>query len=131
MPYTNSGSPYASGPNGETSHAAAKHADGTREHKGRLYLKLLYTRGPLTDHEAAKGLGAPLSSICSIRNGAIRYALVERGEEQRTTEYGQQAWTWRITDVGRAAILAMMPLLEETPSGSGHDLNQPSAGRLL
>lgn len=107
MPYTAEGSAYAPGEHGETSHAAALHADRSREHKGRLYLKLLYTRGPLTDHEAAAALGLPLSSINSTRNGVMVYHLAQRGAVQRTSPYGQAAWTWEITDAGRAVVAAM------------------------
>lgn len=107
MPYTADGSPYASGPHGETSHAAAIAADAKREHKGRIYLKLLYTRGPLTDHEAAEALGLPLSSINSTRNGVMAYALVQRGDTQRVSPYGHPAWTWTITEAGRASVRAM------------------------
>jgi hypothetical protein len=107
MPYTSDGSPYAPGEHGETSHAAATHADASREHKGRVYLKVLYTRGPLTDHEAAEALHVPLSSINSTRNAVMVYHLVKRGTVQRTSLYGHQAWTWEITDVGRAAVAAM------------------------
>lgn len=33
------------------------------------YIALLRELGPITDHAAAKALGRPLSSVCSIRNG--------------------------------------------------------------
>lgn len=133
MPLTANGSPYAPGPHGETSHEAAQHADATREHRGRMYLKLLYTRGPLTDHEARTALGLPLSSINSTRAAVMVYALVECAGEKRITEYGQPAWTWRLTPAGRASVLAMLPLLEETPAAppAGHDTNAPAEGRLL
>lgn len=136
MPYSNTnGSPYASGPNGETSLAAAKHADETREHRGRMYLKLLYAKGPLTDHEAARALGCPLSAINSTRNAVMVYHLAERTDEKRLTEFGQMAWTWRITPAGRASVAAMLPDLEPREhaesTNQGHDLNAPTDGRLL
>jgi hypothetical protein len=132
MPYTAKDSPYAPGPNGETSHAAAKHADENREQKRRLYLKLLYRLGPLQDHEAAAAYCWPLSSICSIRNGLMLLGLVERGTEKRLTQYGHLAWVWQLTEAGRAAVQAMAPQLESRPTvAAGHDLNSASEGRLL
>src|SRR3954470_23786761 len=133
MPYTQpDGSPYASGPHGETSLSAAKHADSTREHKGRQYLKLLYLKGAMLDHAAAAAYQWPLSSVCSIRNGLMKLGLVECSGEKQASPYGQQAWTWRLTAAGRVAVLAMLPLLEERPATtSGHDLNVAPKGRLL
>jgi hypothetical protein len=49
MPYTAKDSPYAPGPNGETSHAAAQHADEKREQKRHgSILKLLLPPWPAT-----------------------------------------------------------------------------------
>lgn len=134
MPYTKKDSGYT-GDVGDTSHTAAAHADETREHRGRMYLKLLYSRGPLTDHEAAAALGCPLSAINSTRNAVMVYHLAERGAEKRRTQYDELAWTWRITAAGKAAVVAMLPPRDETPeppAGTrGHDLNAPQdAGRL-
>jgi hypothetical protein len=136
MAYTARGSAYTTGPNQETSHAAATHTDQSREHRGRMYLKLLYARGPLTDHEAARLLGMPLSAINSTRNATIVYELVERGHDKRITEYGQAAWTWRLTIAGKASVVAMLPPVDDTPprldsEHRGHDLNAPVDGRLL
>lgn len=131
MPYTEHNSAYASGPHQDTSHAAANHADVTREHRGRMYLKLLYARGPLTDHEAAATFGTPLSGICSTRNAVMVYELVEPTGQTKLSPYGQQAHTWRLTPAGKAAVVAMLPPVSSAPEPSdgfqGHDLNAPAA----
>lgn len=71
------GLPFAKG--SHESYVAAVRAAETRETKTRAYLRLLARRGPLTDHEARASLGYPLSSVNSIRNGAITCGLVEKG----------------------------------------------------
>lgn len=106
MPYTDAGLPFASG--SHESHQAAVKASASRETKTRAYLRLLYRRGPLTDHEARAALGLPLSSICSIRNGAIHAGLVDKGETTRPSPFGGNACrVWVLNSAGRAAVAAM------------------------
>lgn len=135
MPYTAKDSPYAPGPNGETSHAAAKVADAKREQRSRLYLKLLLRLGPLTDHQVHAAFAWPISSVNSLRGGLMLRAvpLVERGAEQRRTPHGHLAWVWQLTEAGRVAVQAMAPRVialapelepRSTVAAAGHDLNQ-------
>lgn len=109
MPYTQQGIPFRSGAGAHTSHKAARRAAADRPTKTRAYLRLLARRGPLTDHEARMGLGyQSLSTICSIRNGALNCGLVKRGLETRPSPYGgNDCWTWELTAAGRQAVQAM------------------------
>lgn len=102
MPYTDTGLPFASG--SHESYMAAQRVARTRATKTQRYLQLLFARGPLTDHEAAALMPAPLSSINSIRNGAMHSGLVERGSECRVSAYGSPCRTWRLSDAGVAAV---------------------------
>lgn len=52
-----------------TSHLAAVAAQAGRSAKQRQYLDWLAKVGRATDHGAEEGLGWPLSSVCSVRNG--------------------------------------------------------------
>jgi hypothetical protein len=89
------------------SHRAAVKASATRATKTRAYLKLLYARGPLTDHEAAAAMALPLSSINSIRNGVVTSGLVEKTEIVRTSSYGQPCRCWYLSAAGSKAVAAM------------------------
>ncbi len=104
MPHTEQGLPFAK--DSHESYQAAVHATASRETKTRAYLRFIY-RGPATDHEARAGLGLPLSSICSIRNGAMKCGLVEKGETTRESPYGVQCRVWVLSRAGRAAVMAM------------------------
>lgn len=104
MPYTESGLPFVSG--SHESYRAAVKASATRGVKTAAYLRLLYQQGPLTDHEAAGALDLPLSSINSIRNGAMHSGLVERGSTTRVSQYGSPCRTWYLTPAGIAAVKA-------------------------
>ena len=106
MPYdTQTGLPFASG--SHESWSAAVKASATRETKTRAYLQLLRKRGPLTDDEVARATRWPRSSVCSIRNGAVKCGLVEKGFTTRESQYGVQCRTWCITKAGKAAVAAM------------------------
>ena len=102
MPYTEVGLPFASG--SHESYQAAVQAGATRQTKTSAYLKLLAKRGPLTDHEAAAALRLPLSSINSIRNGAITCGLVEKGSTTAKSPYGKACRKWYLTSQGLAAV---------------------------
>lgn len=51
------------------SYSGAIKATVTRGAVTLQYVALLKELGPMSDHAAAKALGRPLSSVCSIRNG--------------------------------------------------------------
>jgi hypothetical protein len=105
MPYTE-GLPFA--PSSHESHQAAVHQLASREAKTRAYLRFLYRHGPATDHEARAALGLPLSSITSIRNGAMKCGLVDKGETTRPSPLGGHACrVWVLNSAGRAAVAAM------------------------
>jgi len=76
---------------------AAQQASRTRGPKTREYLALLAQIGAhgVTDHDAARMLGLPLSSINSIRNGCGE--LVTAAGEGRSP-YGRAATRWRIVE---------------------------------
>lgn len=104
-------SPYAMGlpfaPGSHESYMACVHASATRATKTRAYLRWLYRQGPQTDHEARAALGLPLSSVCSIRNGAMAAGLVEKGATTRRSPYGVQCRVWILNRAGRLAVSAM------------------------
>lgn len=103
MPYTITGSlPFAK--DSETSYQAALKQVGTRGAKTQAYLRLLAEHGPQTDHEAASGLRLPLSSINSIRNGAVACLLVEKGFTKRPGPYGNDCQVWVLTAAGRRVV---------------------------
>lgn len=105
MPYTEQSLPFAR--DSHESHSAAVRAAATRETKTRAYIRLLAKRGPLTDHEARAAMGWPLSSVCSIRNGAITCGLVEKGGYAKQGPYDRACRVWQLTDAGRAAVERM------------------------
>lgn len=74
MPYTQDGLPWSGDTviTRHTSYKAAVAAQAGRGAKTARYLAWLAEHGPATDHEAAVGLGFPLSSVTSIRNGVKR-----------------------------------------------------------
>lgn len=74
---------------------AAQSAAETRATKSLLYLRALREAGDmgLDDHTAARLLGLPLSSICSIRNGCG--ALVTaRTDAYGVSPYGKKVTLW-------------------------------------
>jgi hypothetical protein len=105
MGITRQGDLFATG--SHTSYTAAVATHPRRGAQARRYLQLLGTRGPLTDHEAQRGLGVPLASICAIRNTLITAQLVTRGFETRRGPYGHRNQTWELTREGEAAVRAM------------------------
>ena len=105
MPTTAQGSLFAAG--SHTSWKAAVASDKRRGAKMRAYLCLLGSRGPVTDHEAAHALTLPLSSICSIRNGAMTAQLVTKAFETRMGPYGHENQVWDLTREGQAAVPVM------------------------
>lgn len=102
MPHTQSGLPFAAG--SHESYVAAVRADASRQTKTVQYLRWLARRGPGTDHDARAALGLPLSSICSIRNGAITCGLVEKGNYAKPGPYERVCRVWQLSDSGRAVV---------------------------
>lgn len=74
---------------------AAEAASHTRGRRTLEYLALLDRVGAdgITDHDAARMLGLPLSSINSIRNGCGR--LVEPSERVGESPFGRKVTCWR------------------------------------
>lgn len=106
MPHTQDGLPFAA--ESHESYQAAVRAADTRETKTKGYLRFLHRHGPATDHEARVALALPLSSINSIRNGAAKCGLVEKGSETAPSPYGgNPCRRWQLTDAGTAAVRAM------------------------
>lgn len=105
MPYIEQGLPFAA--RSHTSRKAAVAAAASRQTKTQRYLRHLAKAGPQTDWEASIALGLPLSSICSIRNGAIHCDLVERGSTERPSPFGKACSVWYLTVAGRLAVKAM------------------------
>lgn len=101
MPYTQSGLPWAKGSN--TSYKAAASIDPKRRgEKTRLYMRCLGLYAE-TDHEMARRLNVPLSSITSIRNALVQAGLVKKYGEV-VGPYGKDCATWCLTDSGRVAV---------------------------
>jgi hypothetical protein len=76
---------------------AAAAAARTRGQKSLDYLQLLREIGPLgvSDHDAARMMGVPLSSINSIRNGCGR--LIEpRTDAKGVSPFGRNVTLWRL-----------------------------------
>lgn len=102
MPYTLQDSlPFAR--SSETSYQAALKQVGTRGAKTKAYLQFM-AEGPATDHEAASRLRLPLSSVCSIRNGAVACLLIEKGSTKRPGPYGCDCSVWILTSAGRRVV---------------------------
>jgi hypothetical protein len=74
--------------------------------KRAQYLAWLAKHGRATDHGTAEHFGWPLSSVCSIRNGAVDLGYVT-AEGDCLGAYGKRVTIWAITDAGRAAVAAM------------------------
>ena len=76
---------------------AAMAASERRVTKTLQYLELLSTAGEdgLSDHETVGLTGWPLSSVCSIRNGAAKAGLVVPGERVGLSPYRQKVTCWR------------------------------------
>jgi hypothetical protein len=74
---------------------AADRAAVTRGKRTREYLELLAHIGPagVTDHDAARMLGLPLSSVNSIRNGCG--ALIVPAETAGQSPYGRTVTRWK------------------------------------
>lgn len=88
-------------PHQGASETSKKAADVILPRLGRLqkaYLAYLHVCGPTgaTDHNAAAGLGRPLSSICARRNELMKFdpPLVRDSGRTRTTNYGGTATVW-------------------------------------
>lgn len=80
----------------QCSHDSAQAARVTRGAKTRRYLDWLREHGPAIDHEAAAALGWPLSTICSVRNGALNHGqrIVPAGKA--LSPYGHDATRWEV-----------------------------------
>lgn len=104
MAYSDTDLPFAA--NSHESWVAAVKAGETRASKTKAYLRFLATHGPAIDHEAASALRVPLSTINSVRNGAMRCGLVERGFTTRLSPYGVQARVWVLSTAGQRAVEA-------------------------
>ncbi len=76
---------------------AAQAASRGRVTKTRHYVALLAEAGEagLSDHETVRLTGWPLSSVCSIRNGAVRAGLVAPSARVGVSPYGLQVTCWR------------------------------------
>lgn len=79
-------------------HHSAQAAQQAAEKRGRRtleYLELLARVGDagLTDHDAARMLGVPLSSVNSIRNGCGQ--LIEPAKESGVSPYGRTVTKWK------------------------------------
>ena len=76
---------------------AAQCAAQTRVSKTLRYLQLLSEAGEagLSDHETVRLTGWPLSSVCSIRNGAVKAGLVTTGDRVGISLYGLKVTCWR------------------------------------
>lgn len=74
---------------------AAIDASTTRGRLTVAYLALLREVGPqgVIDHDAARMMGAPLSSICSIRNGCGD--AVTPAEGYGMSPFGKKCTRWR------------------------------------
>ncbi len=74
---------------------AAQHAAEKRGRRTLEYLALLSEVGEagVTDHDAARMLGLPLSSINSIRNGCGE--LVEPANREGLSPYGRTVTCWK------------------------------------
>jgi hypothetical protein len=75
---------------------AAQHAAQKRGRRTREYLALLKEIGArgVSDHDAARMLGLPLSSINSIRNGCGD--LVVATDRKCMSPFGRPVTAWRI-----------------------------------
>lgn len=75
---------------------AAQAASSTRVTKTLRYLDLLAEAGEngLSDHETVALTGWPLSSVCSIRNGAAKAGLVVAGHRVGVSPYSQKVTCW-------------------------------------
>jgi hypothetical protein len=105
MPYTETGLPFA--PGSHTSYkSAASIQPGQRGYKTRQYLLVLACE-PATDHEMARRLYLPISSITSIRNALMQAGLVNRRPEERLSQYGKSCATWGLSSAGYAAVKAL------------------------
>lgn len=100
------GLPFAAG--SHESYQAAVRQVSSRAVKTRRYLHHLAVAGPQTDHEARAYFGWPLSSINSIRNGAMMCGLVQKGSETAPSPYGGGLCRkWELTEAGRAFVAAL------------------------
>lgn len=103
------GIPFSRG--SHTSFKAASRQVARRGTKTRLYLRVLFERGALTDHEAhaemSKTTIVAHTGIQSIRAVVIDAGLVRRGREERQSPYGEACSTWELTEAGRKAVAEM------------------------
>lgn len=102
MSYTDEGLPFQDG--SQASYRGAIHAGRRRSEKMRALLSAYADAGArgLTDAEAVDRARLPLSSICSLRNGAKDCGLVEKHGERMGT-YGVLVTVWILTAAGVAA----------------------------
>ncbi len=87
----------------QCSYVAAEAVAATRGTKTRWYVAYLFDRpAGAMDHQAARALHMPRSSICSIRNPLMTAGLVE-ARSRDTGRYGKPCTRWALTLAGRAA----------------------------
>ncbi len=90
--------PFARSPHPIVTHRSAQAAAAASVNRGsktNRYLELVEHAGPagVTDYEAMKALGCPMSSVCSIRNG-IRN-LLWPSDRNVLSPYGKSITAWR------------------------------------
>lgn len=97
MPYTEQGLPFQglSPIARQNSYLAATAVAAGRVTKTQWYLAYLKRKGRATDHQAARALKIPRSSICSIRNTLTTAGLVE-GVASTIGPYGKRCTLWAI-----------------------------------
>jgi hypothetical protein len=100
VPYTQVGLPFR-GRTQLTKHASwrgARAAERARITKTRMYLELVRTRGPLTDHEASEILQFPLATVNSIRHG-VQHKLRPIDQVDGVAGAKRTRWGLRAADV--------------------------------
>lgn len=94
---------------------------GRRHVKAKVYLSVL-SEGAKTDREAYDAMAARgcklagVSSVCSIRNGAMTFGLVERGEIV-PGPFGTPNCRFQLTEAGRAVTCDASPSAPVPPCG--------------
>ena len=125
MPFTEIGLPFSGSTplSQRASWSGAQVAALRATDRERAYLRVLYWRGPLTDHETLEVFGSPgrlgfhvvgVQSICSAR-GAINRKAVVRQEAKPVVPrelvpgpYRAKNTRWGLTAAGRAAVAALL-----------------------
>lgn len=97
MPYTQVGLPFqgTSPIARQNSYIAAESVAAARGVKTQWYLAYLRQVKQATDHQAARRLKVPRSSICSIRNALCTAGLVE-AVDSTIGKYGKRCTLWAL-----------------------------------